>query len=41
MVAALLVGGSGRWSVDRMLTRRRGYAGPGYAAADRPVAAAR
>ena len=22
MVAALLVGGSGRWSVDRMLTRR-------------------
>jgi putative oxidoreductase len=31
MVAALLVGGSGRWSVDRMLTRRRGHAEPGYA----------
>ncbi|HLL46509.1 MAG TPA: DoxX family protein [Longimicrobiaceae bacterium] len=31
MVAALLVGGSGRWSVDRMLTRRRGYGEPGYA----------
>ena len=32
MVAALLVGGSGRWSVDRVLTRRGGYAEPGYAA---------
>ncbi|HEV2735093.1 MAG TPA: DoxX family protein [Longimicrobiaceae bacterium] len=31
MVAALLVGGSGRWSVDRMLTRRRPGTEAGYA----------
>jgi putative oxidoreductase len=30
MVAALLVGGSGRWSVDRMLTRRWDGADAGY-----------
>lgn len=33
MVAAILIGGSGRWSVDRMLTKRR--MGAGYAHADR------
>jgi putative oxidoreductase len=38
MALAVIAGGSGRWSVDRMLTRR-GDAGAGYTGADRAAGA--